>query len=502
MTFGVKYEHHDDRKTTLSLINSKYNPQLGIRNEYKPFLVSGLLLAADLAAILISFFLSYFLRMWLINVIGGVLSFAQVAPLFLLIVIFILVIFVFTGLYPGHGRTGVVEFREIVYIVSFSHVIVALIIFILGYGPRLSRLIFLFNWIISLILITSFRLILHNRGSLRQWWGQPAVVIGGVEDAAAVIKHLQSARRIAYRPVAAIILEKNTPSTSLQGVPVFNYSAELLEDMRKLNIRLAIFTNRTITTQLGFRKYLQNLSLVFPKLLYVLGDSPLNMLAMKTMDLDGHPALHIQYNLLNPISRVLKRISDLLLSLVSLVFTFPLFILFSLLIWIDSPGPIIYTQQRLGRGGRVFNIYKFRTMVVGAEEKLKVLLETDENLRAEYLTYHKLQNDPRVTRVGRFLRKTSFDEFPQILNVIKGEMSWVGPRAYLPAELEQMGESAEIIHRVSPGLTGWWQVMGRHNLSFEERLQLDEYYISNFSLLMDIFILFKTVFIVLSGHGV
>jgi Undecaprenyl-phosphate galactose phosphotransferase WbaP len=344
-------------------------------------------------------------------------------------------------------------------------------------------------------------LILHNRGSLQAWWGQPAVVIGGVKDATAVIRHLQSARRIAYRPVAAIILEKAGVEGSILGVPSFMYSESLLEQMRKLDIRLAIFTSRTTSSRLGFRKYLQNLSLVFPKLIYVLGDSPLNMLAMKTMDLDGHPALHVQYNLLNPVSRVVKRVTDLLLSLVSLVFTFPLFLFFSLLIWIDSPGPVIYTQQRMGRGGRVFNIYKFRTMVVGAEEKLNTLLAENEKLREEYETYHKLQNDPRVTRVGRFLRKTSFDEFPQILNVIKGEMSWVGPRAYLPSELGQMGDSAAIIHRVSPGLTGWWQVMGRHSLSFNDRLQLDEYYISNFSLLMDVFILFKTLFIVISGKG-
>jgi Undecaprenyl-phosphate galactose phosphotransferase WbaP len=485
----------------LGLSGKKTNPDLGITNEYKPLLVSGLLMAADLAAIVLAFFISYFARKWLINLIGGVLSFEQVAPLFLLIIIFILVIFIFAGFYPGHGRTGVVEFREIVYIVSFAHIIVGLIIFILGYGPRLSRLIFLFNWILSLLLITSFRLILHNRGSLQAWWGQPAVVIGGVKDATAVIRHLQSARRIAYRPVAAIILEKAGVEGSILGVPSFMYSESLLEQMRKLDIRLAIFTSRTTSSRLGFRKYLQNLSLVFPKLIYVLGDSPLNMLAMKTMDLDGHPALHVQYNLLNPVSRVVKRVTDLLLSLVSLVFTFPLFLFFSLLIWIDSPGPVIYTQQRMGRGGRVFNIYKFRTMVVGAEEKLNTLLAENEKLREEYETYHKLQNDPRVTRVGRFLRKTSFDEFPQILNVIKGEMSWVGPRAYLPSELGQMGDSAAIIHRVSPGLTGWWQVMGRHSLSFNDRLQLDEYYISNFSLLMDVFILFKTLFIVISGKG-
>lgn len=486
---------------TLGLSGKKTNPGLGITNEYKPLLVSGLLLAADLVAIVLAFFISFFARKWLIGLIGGVLSFEQVAPLFLLVIIFILVIFVFAGFYPGHGRTGVVEFREIVYIVSFAHIIVGLIIFILGYGPRLSRLVFLFNWILSLLLITSFRLILHNRGSLQSWWGQPAVIIGGLQDAKAVICHLQSARRIAYRPVAAILLDREEFEKSILGVPCFAYSESLLVEMRKLDIRLAIFTSRTTSAHLGFRKYLQNLSLVFPKLIYVLGDSPLNMLAMKTMDLDGHPALLVQYNLLSPASRVLKRVSDLLLSLVSLVITFPLFLFFSLLIWIDSPGPIIYTQQRMGRGGRIFNIYKFRTMMVGAEEKLKTLVEENEALRVEYETYHKLQNDPRVTRVGKFLRKISFDEFPQILNVIKGEMSWVGPRAYLPSELEQMGDSAAIIHRVSPGLTGWWQVMGRHSLSFSDRLRLDEYYISNFSLLMDVFIILKTFFVVISGRG-
>ena len=475
--------------------------ELALSNEYKPWLVSGLLLLSDLSAIILSFILSFYLRKALIPIIGGVLDFNQIAPLFLLIILFILVIFLLFGLYPGHGRTGVVEFREIVYIVSFSHIIVAMIIFILGYGPRFSRLVFLFNWCFALVLITSFRLWLHNRGSLRRWWGQPAVVIGGSKDVTMVIRQLKSARRLAYRPIAAIVLDKDAPQEKIHEVPVYPFSEKQLNEFRKANIRLGIFTSYTVSTRLGFRKYLQTFSLVFPKLLYVLGDSPLNMLAMKTMDLDGHPALQVQYNLLNPFALFVKRAADLFLSLLSLVFTFPLFLLFSLIIWIDSPGPVLYTQTRMGKGGKPFNIYKFRTMVVGADKKLQELLAADENRHEEFERFHKLQDDPRVTRVGRFLRKTSFDEFPQILNVIKGEMSWVGPRAYLPAELEKMGDSAAIIHRVTPGLTGWWQVMGRHSVSFKDRLKLDEYYISNFSLLMDVFILFKTFYIVFSGRG-
>jgi len=137
----------------LTTTNQNGNPELVIKTEYKPWLVSGLLLVSDLAAIFTSFFVSFYLRKFLIPIIGGVLNFDQVAPLFLLIIIFILVIFVFAGFYPGHGRTGVVEFREIVYIVSFSHVIVAMIIFILGYGPRFSRLVFLFNWFYYLMMV-------------------------------------------------------------------------------------------------------------------------------------------------------------------------------------------------------------------------------------------------------------------------------------------------------------------------------------------------------------
>ena len=284
--------------------------ELALSNEYKPWLVSGLLLLSDLSAIILSFILSFYLRKALIPIIGGVLDFNQIAPLFLLIILFILVIFLLFGLYPGHGRTGVVEFREIVYIVSFSHIIVAMIIFILGYGPRFSRLVFLFNWCFALVLITSFRLWLHNRGSLRRWWGQPAVVIGGSKDVTMVIRQLKSARRLAYRPIAAIILDKDLPQVKIHEVPVYPFSEKQLNEFRKANIRLGIFTSYTVSTRLGFRKYLQTLSLVFPKLLYVLGDSPLNMLAMKTMDLDGHPALQVQYNLLNPFALFLKRAAD------------------------------------------------------------------------------------------------------------------------------------------------------------------------------------------------
>jgi Undecaprenyl-phosphate galactose phosphotransferase WbaP len=239
----------------------------------------------------------------------------------------------------------------------------------------------------------------------------------------------------------------------------------------------------------------------FSSVLVVLDFSPLGSLWVKTMDLEGRLTLKTQYHLLDPKALFLKRAFDLGVSLVSGVFLLPLMGVIALFIRLDSPGPVIYAQQRMGRGGKQFPCYKFRTMQVGAEAILENLLETDPVANQEYQRYHKLSNDPRVTRAGRLLRKFSLDELPQLLNIILGDISLVGPRAYMPRECADMGSYASLIFRIAPGLTGWWQVMGRHSTTFEERLRLDEYYLSNWSLWMDVFILIKTGWIILSGKG-
>jgi lipopolysaccharide/colanic/teichoic acid biosynthesis glycosyltransferase len=184
-----------------------------------------------------------------------------------------------------------------------------------------------------------------------------------------------------------------------------------------------------------------------------------------------------------------------------LLFSWPIFLILALLVKLDSKGPILYSQKRLGLGGTTFNSYKFRTMYQNAEEKLVELLANDPEAAKEYAVYHKLANDPRVTRVGRFLRRYSLDEFPQLINALKGDMNLIGPRSYLPRELPDMGQHAQLILKVKPGLTGWWQVMGRNATSFEERMMLDEYYISNWSIWLDIFIVIKTVWVLISGQG-
>jgi len=164
-------------------------------------------------------------------------------------------------------------------------------------------------------------------------------------------------------------------------------------------------------------------------------------------------------------------------------------------------GPIFYAQERIGKDGKHFKMYKFRSMVVDADEKLKELLENDIAARVEYKRYKKLKNDPRITKAGNLLRKTSLDEFPQFINVLKGEMSLVGPRPYLVREVDEMKEFYDIIIKHKPGITGLWQVSGRSDVTFRERLDIDMKYHKEANCIEDIKILCQTVLNVLKHEG-
>lgn len=211
--------------------------------------------------------------------------------------------------------------------------------------------------------------------------------------------------------------------------------------------------------------------------------------------------LEVRNNLANPLKYGVKRLLDYLAG----VFIFAAFLgpmlLIALIIKLDSKGPAILRQKRLGKNARKFYCYKFRTMFHDAEERLQKILESDSSAKEEWEKYWKLTNDPRITRVGNFLRKTSLDELPQILNVILGEMSLIGPRPYLPREWEHIKEESAIIHALPPGITGLWQVSGRNNQDYNFRITMDGWYVKNWNLWLDIMILFETVGVVLKREG-
>jgi Undecaprenyl-phosphate galactose phosphotransferase WbaP len=203
----------------------------------------------------------------------------------------------------------------------------------------------------------------------------------------------------------------------------------------------------------------------------------------------------------HPIPSGLKRILDIAGAFVILTLISPLLLTMSLLIRLDSDGPVLYRQERMGENGRTFTLLKFRSMYSDAEDRLEQVLKNDPKRRREYEKYRKLRDDPRVTDVGHVLRRYSLDELPQLLNVLRGDMSLVGPRAYMPEELPKMKGLERVILRTRPGVTGLWQVSGRNELTFEKRVDLDVHYVQNWSVWLDLYLLIRTVPTVLRGEG-
>ncbi len=196
-----------------------------------------------------------------------------------------------------------------------------------------------------------------------------------------------------------------------------------------------------------------------------------------------------------------KKIFDKVFSFSILLMLFPFFLIIAALIKLTSKGPVFYKQKRIGYKGKYFYLYKFRTMVINADEVLESVLRENPKMREEFLTLNKLTHDPRITKIGKILRKTSLDELPQFINVLKGDMSIIGPRPITDRDIYIYLTNLDYITKLPPGLTGLWQVSGRNDLPIEERVKLDRYYVDHLSFPLDLKILFKTLFVIVKGTG-
>jgi undecaprenyl-phosphate galactose phosphotransferase len=201
------------------------------------------------------------------------------------------------------------------------------------------------------------------------------------------------------------------------------------------------------------------------------------------------------------LNRILKFVFDWCLTFAGTLCISPVLLAIAIWVYRDSPGPVIFKHRRIGKDGKDFYCYKFRSMCVDADVKLKELLEKDPEARAEWEKDFKLKNDPRITRSGAFLRKTSLDELPQIFNVLKGEMSLVGPRPIIRDEIPRYGKYIEDYYMVRPGITGMWQTSGRNDIDYDERVQMDTWYVRNWNIWFDIVLLWRTFSVVLNKKG-
>lgn len=228
----------------------------------------------------------------------------------------------------------------------------------------------------------------------------------------------------------------------------------------------------------------------------------MNIMTSETTENMETTSLRTQSNVKTKISKKvyikIKRVIDVILASIALILLSPVFAIIAIAIKIDSKGPVFFAHKRIGKNGKIIKLYKFRSMVINAEELIKSF--TPEQMR-EYKENYKLTNDPRITKVGKFLRKTSLDELPQLINIINGDLSIIGPRPVVADELEKYGVNKDKFLSVTPGLTGYWAANGRSNTTYEQRKEMELYYIDNLSLKMDIKVFFKTILSVVKKEG-
>lgn len=465
--------------------------------ESRSSVVVFLFILLDILTITTAVFISTLIRYLLEPVIGGVINWSIILNGLLFYVLFIIILAWLNGLYPGFGLPAVQEMQKVLYVVSLATVFLGVFLFLQQLGVAYSRVVFILTWFLSALFMMLGRFALRNRFSNFSWWGIPMIVVGSEARVIPIIEKLLETRRLGFRPVYYYVLDGKAQQP-IEGVAPIE-SQQVLQDMiSETKIQHVIFTDPITEFNAIDFQWMRD---VFPNILFIIDTASFGSLWVRTIDVHGTLAIETNYHLLNKQETIIKRVFDMLLSLVLLLVTWPIFIFMALLVRIDSKGPILYTQKRLGQDGDLFDSYKFRTMYENADAILQELLERDDEARQEYDVYHKLAKDPRVTRVGKFLRRYSLDEMPQFINVLKGDMNLIGPRSYLPRELSAMGTSANMILKVKPGITGWWQVMGRNATSFKERLQLDEYYISNWSIWLDIYIMIKTLWVLIRAEG-
>ena len=329
----------------------------------------------------------------------------------------------------------------------------------------------------------------------------PTVIIGAGKTAELLIESFQQNMGSGYK-IVGLIEDNPQPSTVLQNYPIIGTFANVEYAVRRAGVRNVLIAapglarEELLNLVYRLQPHVDHITFV-PDLFGV----PVGSMELETLFNEKAVLLKIRNNLSHLHNRIFKLMFEYLCSVVGIIVVMPLFLVLSILIYLDSPGPVVFAHRRVGRKEKMFPCYKFRTMASNSQEVLEQHLANHPAAREEWARDFKLKDDPRVTRIGRFLRKTSLDELPQFFNVIKGEMSLVGPRPIVQAEVERYGEYINDYYLVRPGITGMWQVGGRNDIDYPDRVKLDSWYVRNWSMWLDIIILMRTIKVVVARKG-
>ena len=400
------------------------------------------------------------------------------------------------NLLPGWGLGAVEELRRVTWLVCGIFGVVAISLFLGKSGETASRLTVTSAMLVSGPLIILFRHISKNILLRSGRWGLPTVVYGGSETACLAIRALNEDPGLGFIPVGVFEDDKTPGADTVEGVPVLGTLEQNSRIAPAAVLALSDSSRHDLVRMLEGPLSNYHRVIIIPDLM----EAP--SLWVQPMDVGGILGLEVSVNLHDPFSRFLKRAVELAVVALSSPVWFPACILIAFLIWIEDRHDPIFAQKRVGKSNDTFQTYKFRTMVPDAKTALETALRKNDDLREEWNANFKLRNDPRITSIGKLLRKMSLDELPQLYNVLIGDMSLVGPRplpiyhhAQLPEHIRNLRE------RVRPGITGLWQVSGRSEVGNEGMIRWDGYYVRNWSIWLDIVILVRTVRAVLKARG-
>lgn len=394
------------------------------------------------------------------------------------------------------------EARKLFAVSLMTFILVFAIVSMSKMSHEISRMLLVLLWFYATIFLILFRYLIKRYlyGSLL--FSENVIIIGDYDRAERVAESFEKEKYLGFNIIGAVPYEESENKHN-GNIKSLGNIRQVQNIIRKNNISIAIVIP-DMKHDLTFSYMLEKLQLNLNKVI-VLSDNHgiaySNTETMQTLNTDLS-YMQINNNLKSILNNIIKRAMDILLSLILLPFVLLIVSVIAIAIKIDSEGPVFYRHKRVGRYGKPIRIFKFRSMYRDSDKRLKHILQNDINARMEWEKNYKLKNDPRVTRVGGFLRKSSLDELPQIFNVLKGDMSLIGPRPVLREELIKYYKEFSVYYfMVRPGITGLWQISGRSDSGYEVRVARDSWYVLNWSLWLDCVILLKTPAAVLKGKG-
>ncbi len=458
----------------------------------------------DLIAVIVSLLLAYFIRNHLLivlfpSIIADKLL-AHTFELFWWYPLAFIVSLAYEKLY--HRRLPFwIEVQWIFKAGTLTLFISIVLLYFVGIGDEISRSLVILTWLFAMLALPIFRFYGKKLLLKLNIWSRPIIIIGNNDTIPLINDAFKREATMGYRVVGCINSTKKPASG--QSISCLGPIEDAVSIVKSSGVEDLVIAdpNLLAAEQVELANTLQPLVKYITLVPDLFGLSLSGIEAAYLFE-EQIVMLQIKNRLRSRISSSFKRAFDVIISLLISLLALPIMLLIAVMIRIDSPGPAFYISKRIGRGGSEFNCIKFRTMYINADKILEDFLTANKKAFYEWENYNKLiSDDPRVTHIGRVLRRLSLDELPQLINILKGEMSLVGPRPYLPREKEQMGSYAYDILVGKPGLAGLWQASGRNKLSFESRLKLDSWYMKNWSVWLDIFLLLKTSRVVIKRDG-